>query len=199
MDVELVDSFQQTPLFYAAREGNVPVARILLSLGMSINFVDDRGATALDYAIAHNQPQMARLLTSMGAHINAQNLCKSAEMEALLKEVRQTRGAHRDSRKRKREVQSSACPNGEKRSAIVSWTYANTEAEEPEILRKDVGVILENNAFYACTFPHKSTTTAKRIRRSAPRPQETHMDVLSVCAWDGPGLASGFNISTFTY
>ena len=199
MDVELVDSFQQTPLFYAAREGNVPVARILLSLGMSINFVDDRGATALDYAIAHDQLQMARLLTSMGAHINAQNLCKSEEMETLLKEVRQTRGAHRDNRQRKRDVHSSACPNGEKRSAIVSWTYSNTEAEEPEILRQDVSVILENDDFFACTFPEKSTMAAKRIRRSAPRPQETHMDVLSVCAWDGPGLASGFNISTFTY
>ena len=43
VNVELVDSLQQTPLFYAAREGNVAVARMLISLGMTIDFVDNRG------------------------------------------------------------------------------------------------------------------------------------------------------------
>ena len=198
MDVELVDSLQQTPLFCAAREGNVAVVRMMISLGITIDFVDNRGSKALDSAIVHDRLEMVRLLTSMGAQISSISLSKSRAMEALLKEVRQKRGAHRDSRKRKRDVHSSACPNGQRRSAIVSWTYSDTEAEEPEILREDVTVINENDQFFACTFPEKSTTTAKRIRRSAPRPQETHMDVLSVCAWDKSGLLQVVLISVLT-
>ena len=50
MDVQSVDSLQQTSLFYAAREGNVAVARLLISLGMTIDFLDNRGDTALDHA-----------------------------------------------------------------------------------------------------------------------------------------------------
>ena len=198
VNVELVDSLQQTPLFYAAREGNVAVARMLISLGMTIDFVDNRGSTALDYAIVHDRLEMVRLLTSMGAQIKSVSLSKSQAMEALLREVREKRGAHRESRKRKRDVHSSACPSGMRRSAIVSWTYSDTEAEEPEILREDVTVVNENDNFFACTFPEKSTTTAKRIRRSASRPQETHMDVLSVCAWDKSGLLQVVLISVLT-
>ena len=199
MDVELVDSLQQTPLFYAAREGNVAVARMLISLGITIDFVDNRGSTALDYAIVHDRLEMVRLLTSMGAQISSLSLSKSRAMEALLKEVREKRGAHGESRKRKRDVDpTQACPNGQRRSAIVSWTYSDTEAEEPEILREDVTVINENDQFLACTFQQKSTTTAKRIRRSAPCPQETHMDVLSVCAWDKSGLLQVVSISVLT-
>ena len=190
-DIELVDSLQQTPLFYAAREGNVAVARMLISLGMTINFVDNRGSTALDYAVVHDRLEMVtlvRLLTSMGAQINSVSLSKSQAMEALLREVREKRGAHRESRKRKRDVHSSACPSGMRRSATVSWTYSDTEAEEPEILPDDVTVIHENDQFLACTFPEKYSTTAKRIRRSAPRPQEKYMDMSSVCARDKSGL-----------
>ena len=198
VNVELVDSWQQTPLFYAAREGNVAVARLLISLGMTIDFVDNRGSTALDYAIVHDRLEMVRLLTSMGAQINSVSLSKSQAMEALLREVREKRGAHRESRKRKRDVHSSACPSGMRRSAIVSWTYSDTEAEEPEILCEDVTVIHENDHFFACEFLEKSTTAAKRIRRSAPRPQETHIDVSSICAWDKSGLCKWVSISMLT-
>ena len=174
VDVQCVDSLGQTPLFYAAREGNVAVARLLISLGMTVNFVDSDGNTALDYAVVNERFEMVRLLASMGANLYSVSPSKSEAMEALLKEVREKRGAQRESRKRKRDVDSSACPNGMRRSAIVSWTYSDTEAEEPEILREDVTVIHENEQFFACTFPEKSTTAAKRIRRSAPCPQETH-------------------------
>ena len=170
-------------LFYAAREGNVAVARMLLSLGMTIDFVDSRGATALNYATVHDRFEMVRLLTSLGAEINSHGLCMTRAMEALLKEVREKRGAREESKKRKRDVNTTeACPNGQTRSAIVSWTYSDTQAEEPEILSEDVSVIDENDQFLACAFSEKSTAAAKRIRRSAPRPQEKYMDVSSVCA-----------------
>ena len=109
------------------------------------------------------------------------------------------RGAQIESRKRKRDVHSSACPNGMRRSAIVSWTYSDTEGEEPEILREDVTVIHENDQFFACAFPEKSTTAAKRIRCSVPPPQERHMDVSNICAWESRNFASGFDIDLNTH
>ena len=82
---------------------------------------------------------MVRFLASMGTNLNSVSPSKSQAMEALLKEVREARGAHGESRKRKRDVDSTqACRNGQKRSAILSWTYSDTEAEEPEILSGDV-------------------------------------------------------------
>ena len=100
----------------------------------------------------------------MGAHINSLSLSKREAMEALLKEVREKRGAHREVRKRKRDVHSHACPNGQRRSAVISWTYSDTEAVEPEILREDVTVINDNDDLSACAFPETSRTAAKRIR-----------------------------------
>ena len=196
--VECVDQLQQTPLFYAAREGNVVVARMLISLGMTINFVDINGNTALDYAVVNDRFRMVRLLTSMGAHINSFSLSKSEAMDALLKEVRKKKEARRESRKRKRDVDSTeACRNGQRRSAIVSWAYSDTDAAEPEIPREDVTVIHENNEFFACAFQETSRPAAKRIRRLAPRPQEKCMDVSSVCAWDKPGLCKSVLKSIF--
>ena len=194
VDVQCVDSLQQTPLFYAAREGNVAVARLLISLGMTVNSVDSNGNTALDYAVVNERFEMVRLLTSMGAQVNSFSLSKSHAMEALLQEVREKRETHGESRKRKRDVElTEACPNGQERSAIISWTYCDTEAEVPEILREDVTVIYENNQFLACVFPEKSTTAAKGIRRSALCPHEKYMHVSSVCAWDKSGFCMWFD------
>ena len=93
-----------------------------------INFVDNNGNTALDYAVVNEGFAMVRLLTSIGAHINSLSLSKSQAMEARLKQVREKRDAHGDSRNRKRDVDSTeACPNRQKRSAIVPWTYSDTE------------------------------------------------------------------------
>ena len=49
-------------LFVPAREGNVAAARMLISLGMTVNFVDNCGSTALDYAIVHDRLEMLRFL-----------------------------------------------------------------------------------------------------------------------------------------
>ena len=180
MDVEWVDSLQQTPLHYAAAEGNVAVARLLISLGMSIDFADNRGATALDHAVVNERFEMVRLLASMGANINSVSPSRSQAMKALLKEVRE-REEHRENRKRKRDVESTdACPNGQKRSAIAAWTYSDTDAVEPRIHHAAVKVVHESEKFFACTCPTKSTTVATRIRRSATRPQETYSNILSV-------------------
>ena len=76
------------------------VARLLLSLGMTVSSVDSNGNTALDYAVVNERFEMVRLLTSMGAHVNTVSLSKSPAMDALLNEAREKREAHGESRKR---------------------------------------------------------------------------------------------------
>ena len=52
---------------------------------------------SLAAAVVHDRLETVRLLTSMVAHINSRSLSK--RMGALLKEVRDRREAHRESRK----------------------------------------------------------------------------------------------------
>ena len=47
------------------------VARLLISLGMRVNFVDNSGKTALDYAVLNERFEMVRLLASMGADLES--------------------------------------------------------------------------------------------------------------------------------
>ena len=173
VQVDLVDQMQQTPLHYAATVGNVSVARLLISLGLSVNLADCDGKTALDHAIDGDHKEVIRLLTSMGAHIGP-------------------RDVGRESRKRKRTLHATdICPYGGKRAAMVAWAYKTMEAEEPEVLREDVEVVHESSDFFACSITQTSKRAAKRIRRSAPCPQEECMKVSSVCARNKSGLASG--------
>ena len=75
---------------------------------------------------------------------------KSQAIEALLKEVREKREAHRESRKRKRDVDSTAaCPNGQTRSVIATCAGTDTEAADPKFRRKDVTAVDDNAEFIA--------------------------------------------------
>ena len=150
-----------------------------MSLGMSVNWVDSNGNTALDYAVLHDRFQMVRFLASMGAELNSASPWWTPAMNAVLKEVQAHRENRKESRKRKREEHSAeACPDGQRRAATVCWTYSDTKPEEPTILRKDATVIHDNADFFACTLSEKtSKRAAKRIRRSALRPQEKYMKV----------------------
>ena len=184
VDVRCVDSWQQTPLFYAAREGNIEVARMILSLGTDVDFVDKYGETALDYAVRHDCVKMVLFLVSMGAAVTSVSLklAKSDTMKSILQEAHERKEARTAPRKRKRDFDSiEAFPNGLRRAANVSWAYSGTEAPEPEILRQEVEVIHENERYFACAFAGISDTVAKRIRRSAPRPQESNMNMSGVC------------------
>ena len=67
VDVDVFDNFKQTPLFFAAKVGNLAVARLLLMLGMQPNFRDVFGQTALYYAVSYGHVSMVRLLVGMGA------------------------------------------------------------------------------------------------------------------------------------
>ena len=125
------------------------VARLLLSLGMTVNFVDSDGNTALDYAVLHERFHMVRFFASMGAELNSASPWWTQAMNAVLKEVQAHRENRKENRKRKREEHSAeACPDGQRRAANVCWTYSDTEPAEPTILRKDATVIHDNTDFF---------------------------------------------------
>jgi ankyrin repeat protein len=60
-----------SPLQYAARDGHVDAAKILLDSGADINQVDANAITPLITAIVNNRVEMARLLIDRGANIAA--------------------------------------------------------------------------------------------------------------------------------
>jgi uncharacterized protein len=62
-----------SPLMFAAREGHIDTARVLLEAGASVNEVDKNDVSPLFMAISNNHPDMARFLIEKGANINAKD------------------------------------------------------------------------------------------------------------------------------
>ncbi|HYI81639.1 MAG TPA: ankyrin repeat domain-containing protein, partial [Acetobacteraceae bacterium] len=62
-----------TPLMFAAREGHVETARLLLDAGADLHASDKNGITPLFMAISNNRIPMARFLVERGADINAKD------------------------------------------------------------------------------------------------------------------------------
>lgn len=62
-----------TPLMFAAREGHVDAARLLIDAGAEVNVVDRNGVTPLLMAIGNNRIAMARLLVERGADIHVKD------------------------------------------------------------------------------------------------------------------------------
>src|SRR5206468_8293382 len=60
-----------TPLLYAARDGRLEAARILVAAKANVNDTDANGITPLIMAITNNQIETARFLLDQGADINA--------------------------------------------------------------------------------------------------------------------------------
>jgi uncharacterized protein len=60
-----------TPLLYAARDGRLESARLLLDAGANIEHADANAVTPLISAIANNHPDVARLFIDRGANVNA--------------------------------------------------------------------------------------------------------------------------------
>lgn len=59
-----------TPLLYAARDGNLEVARVLLAAGANIEQAEANAITPLLMALLNGQPQLADFLLEHGADVN---------------------------------------------------------------------------------------------------------------------------------
>ena len=62
-----------TPLLFAAREGKVPSAKVLLDAGADINIVDPDRHTSLILALTNGQLDVAALLIERGADVNMED------------------------------------------------------------------------------------------------------------------------------
>lgn len=72
-----------TPLHLTASEGNVPIARVILSYGASVDCTDARYRTPLHTACKERRIEMVRLLLDSGANPNSlDNLMQSPSMLA---------------------------------------------------------------------------------------------------------------------
>ena len=60
-----------TPLNYAARDGRVEEARLLLAAGADVELGDANGIRPLLMALLNDQLEVARLLLARGADVNA--------------------------------------------------------------------------------------------------------------------------------
>ena len=60
-----------TPLLYAARDGRIESAKVLLAAGAEIDHTDANGITPLLMAITNNHIDMARFLIDRGANVKA--------------------------------------------------------------------------------------------------------------------------------
>eukprot|EP00931_Biecheleriopsis_adriatica_P006204 TRINITY_DN107650_c0_g1_i1.p1 TRINITY_DN107650_c0_g1~~TRINITY_DN107650_c0_g1_i1.p1 ORF type:complete len:593 (-),score=114.67 TRINITY_DN107650_c0_g1_i1:49-1752(-) len=67
------DQLQQTPLFFAAREGNEECAMLLIERRCDVNHRDVYGQTAIFYAMRENQLAMVEQLIERGASLNVRD------------------------------------------------------------------------------------------------------------------------------
>ncbi|MFQ5645687.1 MAG: ankyrin repeat domain-containing protein [bacterium] len=65
--------FGITPLHWAARTGNLEIARLLIERGIEVNARNKNGVTSLHEAAIKGDIPMARLLLKSGARINARD------------------------------------------------------------------------------------------------------------------------------
>lgn len=67
----LWDEKQANPLHFAAANGNVAAARVLLEAGFDVDSKTENGTTALGLAARFGHPEMTRLLLEAGASVDA--------------------------------------------------------------------------------------------------------------------------------
>jgi ankyrin repeat protein len=117
------------PLMFAAREGHVDAARLLLDAGSDVNGVDKNGITPLFMAISNNRIPMARFLIDRGADINAKDWYGRTPLFAAV----EMRNADVD-------YQSfEAITNAEERKVILDFiSYLLDKKVDPNIRVKEV-------------------------------------------------------------
>ncbi|RLA00256.1 MAG: hypothetical protein DRQ45_07630 [Gammaproteobacteria bacterium] len=67
----MADNYGRTALIYAAGQGFVTIAVILIEGGADVNATDTAGKTVLDYTIGGDKTQLTELLQKHGAMLSA--------------------------------------------------------------------------------------------------------------------------------
>ena len=73
LDLNIADNSNNTPLYYASKNGHLQLINWLLSNGAKVNLKNSQGDTALHIACLHAEEDSVHLLIKRGANINAAN------------------------------------------------------------------------------------------------------------------------------
>ncbi|CAE8611301.1 unnamed protein product [Polarella glacialis] len=73
VDATCSDGMKQTPLFYAAKEGNEDCASFLIERRCDVNHIDKNGQTAIFYSVREGHNEMIKVLISMKASMDVQD------------------------------------------------------------------------------------------------------------------------------
>ncbi|CAE7194153.1 GAUT3 [Symbiodinium sp. CCMP2592] len=161
VDLEDIDVYGQTPLFWAASRGNMLVVQFLFQLGFEVNFRDYARKTALFFAIENSHLDVADYLIERAASTKVQSNQKKTP-QALLKAIN-----HKPPQ-RKRKLASPTptcvCPGATTRSHFAKWEWAQAQEEsEPLIERSEDNVVLESHQYFVCS---NARGCSKRLRCS---------------------------------
>ncbi|CAE7853657.1 Ankrd17, partial [Symbiodinium microadriaticum] len=122
INLEEVDLNGQTPLFWAAKRGNLVMIKLLLNVGFEVNFRDKARKTALFFAIENGHLDVADCLIERSAStlVRASN---GKTPRAMLKEK-----------------------NHKVRSRFAEWEWASAEGEsEPMVGKEEDNVLVEDS------------------------------------------------------
>ena len=81
--LEALDNLGRTPLAWAASNGNLESARLLLDAGADPNHEDKEGGSA--FTEGYNRPEMRALLETRGGRLSVAQMAQRAKMEMLLR------------------------------------------------------------------------------------------------------------------
>ena len=71
--INMEDGNGNTPLMYAAENGNKDIVKLLIDKGANVNKQDKNGKTPLMYAVVKGNKDIVKLLIENGAIVNKQN------------------------------------------------------------------------------------------------------------------------------
>eukprot|EP00438_Fugacium_kawagutii_P027122 Skav234328 [mRNA] locus=scaffold3161:139241:140509:+ [translate_table: standard] len=182
-----VDVFNQSALFYAAREGHADTIKFLIQKGADPNLRDKNGETAIYYAVSEKRVEAVKALVEGGANLEVVNnsndtLTSSAPTELLptLEEARKKRRRFEDSGpgpKRQRTVLE------ELRSWADEWPIKEKVLGDGPIRYKEEDVVREDSAAGYVVIKNVPTDCAARLRVSEKHFVVDHAELLQGEAW----------------
>ena len=179
INLEEVDLNGQTPLFWAAKRGNLVMIKLLLNVGFEVNFRDKARKTALFFAIENGHLDVADCLIERSAStlVRASN---GKTPRAMLKEKNHKAPARK--RKWAEPSPSLVCPGAEVRSRFAEWEWASAEGEsEPMVGKEEDNVLVEDSRHLrgkdSMDVRFKVTRTRKnKIARKIEQQYKDHKD-----------------------
>ncbi|CAE7705328.1 unnamed protein product [Symbiodinium sp. CCMP2592] len=140
VDLEQVDTNQQTPLFWAAASGNLAMLEFLLNFGFEVNFRDLNRKTALFFAISYKHWEAVNFLIERGASLDVRST-SGQKPRSMLKSAQHEIPERK--RKRAPPAPASACPSAPTKIRFALWEWGD-EDSDPLIERTSENVVVEN-------------------------------------------------------